>query len=124
MYCTSCGKEIPDNSRFCTFCGNSLNTQENSKMIKLKVTRKKKLLGCAISMKVLVDGNQIAALKNDNSVEIDLPAGEHKLIIDTGGEVTQKVLNLSEEYSKVTVKLVMKFGLVTGKAAIESIENE
>lgn len=124
MYCTNCGKEIPDNSQFCTFCGNSLNTPNNSKMIKLKVTRKKKLIGCAIPMKVLVDGNQIASLKNNNSIEIDIPAGEHKLIIDTVGEVTEELLNLTEEYSKVNVNLVMKFGLVTGKAAIESIEKE
>ena len=25
MFCNKCGKEIPDNSKFCTFCGNKLN---------------------------------------------------------------------------------------------------
>lgn len=138
MYCTNCGKEMPDDSRFCTSCGKKMTDNskictpyvggvglENSqKMIKLIVTRKKSMLGMAVPMKVLIDGNQIASLKNDNSVEIDLPVGEHKMIIDTIGEVTEKMLNLTPEFSKVHVTLKMKMGLVTGKASIESIEKE
>lgn len=27
MYCTKCGKEIPDNSNFCTFCGQTVQDQ-------------------------------------------------------------------------------------------------
>lgn len=136
MFCTKCGKEIPDESRFCTFCGteienvnqqSNVNTQSdttNSKMIKLTVTRKKRMLGFAVPMKILIDGNQIASLKNDNSIDIELPAGQHRLIVDTVGEVTDKTLDLNPEDNKVIVTLIMKMGLVTGKAAIESIKHE
>ncbi len=29
MYCRKCGKQIPDNSRFCSFCGEDLSTDTN-----------------------------------------------------------------------------------------------
>ncbi len=28
MYCNNCGKEIPDNSKFCNFCGSKINKEE------------------------------------------------------------------------------------------------
>jgi hypothetical protein len=30
MFCTSCGKEIPDDSKFCTNCGTTLGDNESS----------------------------------------------------------------------------------------------
>lgn len=141
MFCTNCGKEIPDGTKFCTSCGYKIenaNTQpnanipvnnmqsnmSNSKMVRLTVIRRKRILGLAVPMRILIDGNQIASLKNDNSVDIDLPAGQHRLLIDTVGEVTDQIIDLKPEFNRVTVTLIMKMGLVTGKAAIESIQNE
>ena len=140
MFCEKCGKELPDTSKFCTSCGTVVNKNaeqndndltrnvgqitENQKTVKVVISRKKRLLGCAISMKVIIDGNKIASLKNNDKVEVDLPVGEHKLLIDTTGEVTDRVLNITPDLNKVHISLIMKMGLVTGKAAIESIENE
>lgn len=141
MFCTNCGKEIPNGSKFCTACGSKIentnaqaninipinNVQpnmSNSKMVRLTVIRRKRILGLAVPMKILVDGNQIASLKNDNSVDIDLPVGQHRLVIDTVGEVTDQMIDLRPEFNRVTITLIMKMGLVTGKAAIESIRNE
>jgi len=146
MFCTNCGKEIPNGSKFCTSCGckidniqgtsntnipvnnvqpnPAINNQANLKMVRLTVVRRKRFLGLAVPMRILVDGNQIASLKNDNSVDIDLPAGQHRLLIDTVGEVTDQIIELKPEYNRVVVTLIMTMGLVTGKAAIESIQNE
>lgn len=145
MFCTNCGKEIPDGSKFCTSCGSKIenaqptasvpvnnmqpnipnnNYQPNGKMVRLTVVRKKRILGLAVPMRIIVDGNQIASLKNENSVDIDLPAGQHRLLIDTVGEVTDQIIDLKPEFNRVTVTLIMKMGLVTGKAAIESIQSE
>lgn len=30
MYCRKCGKQIPDNSRFCSFCGEDLSSDINT----------------------------------------------------------------------------------------------
>ena len=29
MYCSKCGEEIPDNSKFCRKCGNKIKNEEN-----------------------------------------------------------------------------------------------
>lgn len=132
MFCPKCGKELPDSSNFCTACGHKIetnNTQQNlenqnSKTVKVVITRAKKLIGCAIAMKVHIDGNKIGTLKNNESVEIDLPIGEHKLLIETVGEYTDRVLNLTPDLNKVTITVVMKMGLVSGSPTIESVKTE
>ena len=137
MFCRNCGKELPENSNFCTSCGakcdanieqnNNCEVQpanQNSKSVKVVINRIKKMIGCAVPMKIIIDGNQVASLKNGANVEVDLPVGEHKLLIDTIGEVTDRVLNITPDLNKVKINLVMKMGLVSGKAAIESVENE
>lgn len=132
MFCPKCGKELPDSSNFCTACGYKIetnNTQQNlenqnSKTVKVVINRAKKLIGCAIAMKVHIDGNLIGKLKNNESVEIDLPIGEHKLLIETVGEFTDRVLNLTPDLNKVTITVVMKMGLVSGSPTIESVKTE
>lgn len=121
MICKKCGKEIPDSSNFCKYCGT--NVEENCK-IKVIFQRTKKILGFAIPMKVIIDGNLVATLKNGETQEVEVTAGEHKVIIDTIGEINEQLLTFSSEYSRTYIELVMKMGLVTGKAHIASIKNE
>lgn len=33
MFCTNCGKEIPDESKFCKYCGNRIIKKEELKQI-------------------------------------------------------------------------------------------
>lgn len=133
MICSKCGKEIPNESAFCTYCGSKVegatvteqNTQSaTNKIVKVIFQRKKKIMGCAISMKVNIDGNVVAVLKNGEAKEVDVPAGKHKVILETVGEVTPKEMDFSAEYSKIYIELVMKMGLVTGRADISSIRCE
>lgn len=53
MYCKKCGKEIPDNSNYCQYCGDVQTSDNSSKMImvqfpiiefKTKMTRMNKIL--------------------------------------------------------------------------------
>lgn len=82
------------------------------------------LMGWAIPMRIFIDKNQVASLSNGASQEVEVTAGIHKVVFDTVGEVYEKEIDFSAEYSKIYVNLVMKMGLVTGMAAIESIVNE
>ena len=71
MFCPKCGKELLEASNFCTACGYEIATsnvsqnveKQNSKTVKIVITRIKKLIGCAIPMKIIIDGNKIASLK-------------------------------------------------------------
>lgn len=33
MFCTNCGKEIPDESQFCKYCGNKISKNEETEQI-------------------------------------------------------------------------------------------
>ena len=135
MICKNCGKEIPDEAKFCKFCGEATNSDEVSsensaveqnsgKTVKVIFQRKKKMMGWAIPMRVDINGNRVASLKNGESYEIDLAPGKYNVVIDTVGEVNASELEFSPENSKVYITLVMKMGLVTGKGVIESIVKE
>ncbi len=132
MFCNKCGKEIPNESEFCKFCGTKIDRalfEQNikapeNKTVKVVFTRRKRLMGCAIPIRIFVDGNNVASLKNGASAEVELPAGTHKVVFDTFGEAYQKEIDFSSEYSKIYVNSVMRMGLVSGIAQIESIVNE
>ena len=49
MFCTNCGKEIPDSSQFCEYCGKSTQSKlQSTKNIQVTIQRRKKFTGCAI----------------------------------------------------------------------------
>ena len=131
MFCTSCGKEIPNGSKFCTHCGNEVKKlQENevqttsSKVVKVTFERKKSFLGCAVPMRVLVDGNIVAVLKNGASQQVDVPSGKHKVIVEVWSAVSETEVDFSSEYSSMHVLVGLKMGLITNKTKILSIRSE
>ena len=148
MFCTNCGKEVSNESKFCKYCGaqlkrkdvnvanNTVNTQNeatatvantiasNGKTVKVVFARRKRMMGWAIPIRIFIDGQKVAHLANGASQEVDVPCGVHKVIFDTVGEVYEKEIDFSAEYSKIYVNLVLRMGLVTGIATIESIVNE
>lgn len=48
MFCNKCGKDIPDNSEFCNFCGNKLKNVQNTE------TEPKKNNGCLVVILVVM----------------------------------------------------------------------
>jgi hypothetical protein len=82
MFCKSCGKEIPDNSNFCLYCGISLSevkTNEITKMgISLITIKSKKIFGWGkYKIKIFVDGNFIKDVINGESVSFEIENGKH-----------------------------------------------
>lgn len=148
MFCTNCGNEVSDQSKFCKNCGAQIkrrdanaaqvttdaqaevisNTQNdvvsNRKTVKVVFSRRKRMMGWAIPIRIHIDGERVANLANGASQEVDVPCGVHKVIFDSVGEVYEKEIDFSAEYSKIYVNLVLRMGLVTGIATIESIVNE
>jgi len=133
MFCTNCGKEIPNESQYCKFCGekvNSKNIQEDkkelniNKTVKVTFERKKSFIGCAVPMRIYVDGNMIAVLKNGAAQQIDIPSGKHKVIVEMWSAVSENEVEFSSEFSKTHVLVGIKMGFITNKTEILSIKNE
>lgn len=148
MFCTNCGSEVSDQSKFCKNCGAQIkrrdvnadqvttnaqaevvaNTQNevasDRKTVKVVFSRRKRMMGWAIPIRIIIDGQKVASLSNGASQEVEVAAGTHKVIFDSVGEVYEKEIDFSAEYSKIYVNLVLRMGLVTGIATIESIVNE
>lgn len=123
MFCTNCGKEIPDGSEFCPNCGNQIGNS-SEKTVKVIWHRKKGFLGCAVSIKVFVDGKVVATLKNNGTSEVDIPCGKHKVTFDYWGGADGNEVIFSDEYSKIYIEVGLKMGLITNKIKILSIKNE
>lgn len=136
MFCTNCGKEIPDISNFCTYCGSKVKKSEvnikiedeqeksNEKTIKVVFHRLKKFIGCAVPITVYIDKKVVGSLDNDGILEVDVPYGTHNIILEMWSGVNEQQFTFSEEYSKVYLDVKIKMGAITNKPEVISIRNE
>lgn len=142
MFCTNCGKEIPNTSNFCTHCGNkvkkvenvnadiqtqtpkNINEVHNNKTVKVVFHRMKRFTGCAVPLDVYIDKKIVGSLNNDGTFEIDVPCGTHSIILEMWSCVNEQQITFSEEYSKVYLDIKIKIGAITNKPEIVSIRNE
>ena len=142
MFCTNCGKEIPNTSNFCKYCGNKVKKVENentsiqeqqpkdlqqpqtTKTVKAIFHRMKRFTGCAVPMDVYIDKKLVGSLNNDGTFEIDVPCGTHSVILEMWSCVNEQQITFSEEYSKVYLDIKIKMGVWTNKPEIISIRNE
>lgn len=143
MFCTHCGKEIPDESQFCKYCGNKIskneeteqiekaekteiaeNTNITEKTVKVTFHRLKKFTGCLVPMYIYIDKKLVATLKNNETVETNVTCGKHKIIIEMWSAVSEKEVDFPEDYKNVYIDVKLKMGLITNKAEIASIRNE
>lgn len=134
MFCTNCGKEIPNSSQFCEYCGKTTQnnntentTQDKSQSIKLlqvTVKRRKKYTGCLVPMYVYIDNQKVAKLKNGESTQIKVPTGKHQVIVEFWNGVSKTEVDFSEKYSKMYLEIGIKMGLFTSKAIITQIKGE
>jgi hypothetical protein len=84
MFCIKCGKEIPDESNFCLYCGILIPGKSINNLIKknegktLVVVNCNKEFGWGLyKVKIFIDGNFIKDVKNGNSVSFEIENGKH-----------------------------------------------
>ena len=80
--CTECNGTVADTAPTCPHCGAPTPGGKTSKVV---VSRKKAMTGFANSVEVMLDGLEIASLKNGQSISVDVAAGEHRLEVDSLG---------------------------------------
>lgn len=134
MFCTNCGKEIPEESQFCKYCGNKIkqngqvekteNTNITEKTVRVTFHRLKKFTGCLVPMYIYVDKQLVATLKNNETYETNVTCGKHKIIIEMWSAVSEREVDFPEDYTNVYIDVKLKMGLITNKAEIASIRNE
>ncbi|MDR2176854.1 MAG: zinc ribbon domain-containing protein, partial [Treponema sp.] len=82
MFCKNCGKDIPDYSNFCLYCGTLLSESKNEEIIRkgksIIILKNEKRLGWGLyKLKIFIDGDFIKAVKNGNSVSFEVENGKH-----------------------------------------------
>jgi hypothetical protein len=82
MFCKHCGKEIPDNSNFCLYCGGALSDNKIEKIIKngktLVIIKREKIFGWGLyKIKIYMDGNFVRDVKSGNTISFEIENGKH-----------------------------------------------
>ena len=77
--CAECGKEFSDKAKACPNCACPLD----EKTTKITFVREKIMKLSAVDINLFYDNDiSIGTLKNNSSIEYDMPLGNHKLIIE------------------------------------------
>ena len=84
MFCFKCGKEIPDESNYCLYCGvllpgnniNSLIKKDGGKTL-IDINCTKEFGWGRYRIKIFMDGNFINEIKNGGSVSFEIENGKH-----------------------------------------------
>ena len=89
MYCPNCGAQIPDDGRFCSYCGQDTAAQESSgpdfKYGSLTVVRVGSTVAQNIATRVIVNGEPVMSLGNGSSETISLNPGRYTVVFRTEG---------------------------------------
>lgn len=93
---------------------------------KIHVTlyREKNIEGAVIPMYIYVDGNLVAQLQNGGYSACDIDSGVHEICVKMWGRKRKSKINFLSEDKNVSIKFGLKYGFVTKKADILSIERK
>ena len=94
MFCSNCGYELPQGSKFCISCGKPVsensgaeiqkNDGDNTKGV-LKVVRAAGMTAVALKSQIYVDGDLKDKIADGKETSLQLDVGEHLVEIKTPG---------------------------------------
>ena len=93
MFCSKCGKEIEDNSKYCNYCGNK---QKNNK---IKINKKKIIIGLFVMTLIVFGITSVLKLKN-MSEDKTLPNNQENIEV---------VITWKEDARKDEIVSLMKY---------------
>jgi len=89
MFCLKCGNELPEGSMFCSKCGTALGNVSGGHVAygksKVILTRQKKYVAMAVKIKVFIDGEFVAELKNGDEKQVFVNSGKRALYCEAFG---------------------------------------
>lgn len=83
-FCRSCGAKLPDDAKFCTYCGDTVTVPVSSRQQKFGVITFSRLSANVAQMvktSVIIDGVTYAELKQNEQITVQLPYGTHSLTL-------------------------------------------
>lgn len=116
MFCYKCGKEIPDNSLFCSFCGAKLPTGDaaesapSQEMVTLIIDRSSQVYLINPPIKAVIDNKIRLSIENGQSEQLQLTPGVHHIELSASMRKTAIDLDLQKD----TV-LTISFNRLSGK---------
>ena len=116
MFCYKCGKEIPDSSLFCSFCGAKLSTGDAvgsapaPEMFTLTIDRASQMYLINPPVKVVIDDNIRLSVENGRSEQVQLTPGAHHVELSASMRKTIVDLDLQKD-----LVLAIGFNRLSGK---------
>lgn len=122
MYCTNCGKEIADDSKFCTYCGSEAATINNGGKITIK--RNERFSGWILDLGVYIDGKYIGSVSNGGIITRDISFGKHSITVGYWAGKCMQQIEVKQETPNIYVEVEMQMGIVTNKPQIVNVKEE
>lgn len=149
MYCKNCGMQYNPGETMCRQCGAQLennvqqpnpmvqpqqpmnsfnnqpvmtpNVQTPSGVYKLTLTRPKNFVGSLVKFKIYIDNNEVGAIKNGETIVLDVNAGSHTISFN---KTIQQNINMNSDTSADVVVLGgNRFGIANVRDANGSVQN-
>lgn len=135
-FCTNCGTKMEDNAKFCQNCGTKIDNLENNasvynnnnKIGTVIIHRGTSMQDMLRSYKILIDGNEVGKIKQNEQKQYDLNYGSHviQFKIDwKGSKLLKFELNDDTPTIYVNCRGYSKFGtsIEAGKALFGANDN-
>jgi hypothetical protein len=112
MFCIKCGKEIPDESNYCLYCGILLPGKNISSLIKIGEGKTLIVVNCNFvknwkkyKINIFVDGNLEKTVNNGGNISFEIENGKHIVFCEAPGcqrsDAIEIIANSNEIYFSV-----------------------
>lgn len=122
MYCINCGKEIADDSKFCTYCGSEALITNN--VGKITIRRNERFSGWLLDLRVYIDGKYIGSVSNGGVITRDISFGKHSITVGYLAGKSMQQIEVRQEAPNIYVEVEMQMGIVTNKPRIVNVKAE
>ena len=118
MFCNSCGHKNPDNSNFCSKCGQPLNCAEDqatpgNQMYTVTIFRESQTYVINPPININIDDSEHYSVENGGNLKVDLAEGKHNILFYQSLRKKNVTLDLQSDTS-----ITLKWNRITG--AIEA----
>lgn len=119
--CPTCGNPGAEGGKFCMACGRSIPgvQQGPEEGARLHLVRRKSWVGSARHFKVIIDGRQAGVLPNDQTLDLFVATGPHRVAFALGRKVSPSLSFISVAGQAVAFECVMAAGLFSTSLVLE-----
>ena len=100
MYCSQCGAQLPDGTKFCSECGKPLNNETlavSGGSANYSIYRESSGAAMAVPVQIFVDGQQYSSVGYGRTQNIILPYGQHVLRLCIQGKSAERLVNIPQD---------------------------